>query len=259
VTELRIDPKKVAYVLLWVVMVLSLLNSSLLGLHFYLGDSAPDKLAEYFDFDIEGNIPTLYSAVTVFICSGLLALIARVNWNRPGGKRYYWMGLSVLFLFLALDEGAAIHEELSNFLEQYMQARGALFFLWVIPYGIATALLAIVYFRFVWELPKVTRARFIGAGLLFVGGALGFDMVGAIVAERSGYDTVLYTLLYTIEEMLEMLGIVLFIYALLCHLAEETGGLVLRLSPPGQSVPGFRLFGSRRGGLEPNNRKPGTD
>jgi len=28
-----------------------------------------------------------------------------------------------------------------------------------------------------------------------------------------------------------MLGIVLFVYALLSHLAEETGGVILRLSP----------------------------
>jgi hypothetical protein len=40
-----------------------------------------------------------------------------------------------------------------------------------------------------------------------------------------------YTVLYSIEEMLEMLGIVLFLYALLSNLAEEKGGLVLRLSP----------------------------
>lgn len=38
-----------------------------------------------------------------------------------------------------------------------------------------------------------------------------------------------YTLLYSIEETLEMLGIVLFLYALLSHIEEETGGLVLRL------------------------------
>jgi hypothetical protein len=41
----RIDPKPVAYVLLWIVMLLSLLNTSLLGLHFYVGDSAPDRLS----------------------------------------------------------------------------------------------------------------------------------------------------------------------------------------------------------------------
>jgi hypothetical protein len=231
VTELKIDPRQVAVVLLWIVMVLSLLNGSLLGLHFYLGNSPLDGLVDYFDLDVEGNVPTLYSAVTTLACSALLALITHVNWNRPGGKRYHWLGLAVLFLFLGIDEGAAIHEELSDFLEQYMGAKGPLFFLWVIPYGIATAVLALVYFRFVWGLSKATRRRFIAAGLLFVGGALGFDMLGGMAADRSGYDTVLYTVLYTIEELLEMLGIVLFIYALLSHLAEETGGLVLRLSP----------------------------
>jgi hypothetical protein len=41
--ELRIDPKPVAYLVLWVVMVLWLLNTSLLGLPFYLGDSTPDR------------------------------------------------------------------------------------------------------------------------------------------------------------------------------------------------------------------------
>jgi hypothetical protein len=40
--------------------------------------------------------------------------------------------------------------------------------------------LALLYFLFVWQLPRVTRARFIVAGLLFVGGALGFEMLGAI-------------------------------------------------------------------------------
>jgi len=72
-TELRIDLKPVVYVLLWVVMVLSFLNASLLGLHFYPGDSAPDTLAASFDFEIEGNILTLNSAVAMLICSGLTA------------------------------------------------------------------------------------------------------------------------------------------------------------------------------------------
>src|SRR6185503_12879566 len=117
------------------------------------------------------------------------------------------LGLTVIFFFLGLDEGAAIHEELSDFLEQYMVAEGALYFLWVIPYGIASAVLALLYLRFVWQLPRITRTRFIVAGLLFLGGALGFEMLSAIAAERSGYDSVSYSVLYSIEEMLEMFGI----------------------------------------------------
>ncbi|MGB8326173.1 MAG: hypothetical protein WCE48_01200 [Steroidobacteraceae bacterium] len=231
-TELKIDPKQVAVVLLWIVMVLSFLNGLLLGLQFYLGESALDTLVDFFDLDLEGNIPSLYSAVTTLACSGWLALIARVNWNRSGGQRYHWLGLSVIFVYLGIDEGVAIHEKLSNFMEQYMAAKGFLYFLWVVPYGIATAVLGLVYFKFWWGLPKLTRARFMVAGLLFVGGAVGLDMVGGYLAERYGTHSVLYTLEYSIEELLEMLGILLFNYALLTYLAEETGGVVLRLSPP---------------------------
>ena len=153
-TEIRIEPRRVAAAFLWVVIILSLLNACLLTLNFYTEDSRFEGLLAFFDLDIEGNIPTLYSAVAVLICAGLLALITRINWSRSGGKRYYWLGLTVIFFFLGLDEGAAIHEELSDFLEQYMVAEGALYFLWVIPYGIASAVLALLYLRFVWQLPK---------------------------------------------------------------------------------------------------------
>ena len=49
----------------------------------------------------------------------------------------------------------------------------------------------------------------------------------------NGYSTVIYCLLYSVEEMLEMLGIVLFIYALLTYIAREQGGLVVVLELPG--------------------------
>lgn len=231
-TELKVDPKQVAMVLLWIVMILSLMNGALLALYFYFGESALDDFIEYFDFGIEGNIPTLYSAVALLISSALLALIARLNWQRPGGRRGHWLGLSVIFLFLALDEGTAIHEILSDLLELYIPAEGPLYFLWVIPYGIASLALAVIYMRFVWGLPRPTRLRFILAGSLFLAGALGVEMLGAMAADEGGYDTVLYTVLYSVEELFEMLGIVLFIYALLSYLEQETGGLVIRLSRP---------------------------
>lgn len=163
-TELRIDPQRVALVFLRIVLVLALLNGLLLGLNYYREDSQLEGLLEYFDFDIEGNVPTLYSAFAVGICSGLLALIARIEWHRTGGRRWYWLGLAILFFFLAIDEGTAIHEQLSDVLEEHMAAEGALYFLWVIPYGIATVALGLLYLRFVWQLPGVTRARFIEIG-----------------------------------------------------------------------------------------------
>ncbi len=221
--EVKLNPKRVAMAFLWVAATLAVINSVLLFFYFYLDDDELFGLIDFFDFDIEGNIPTLYSAVAVLFCSALLALVTHVNWHRPDGKRFYWLGLTILFFLLAIDEGTAIHEEVSTLLEDYMEATGPLYFLWVVPYGIATLVLGLAYLKFVWELPKETRARFIMAGLIFLSGALGIEMLGAREADLHGYETVTYCALYTLEEMLEMLGIILFMYALLSHLAGETG------------------------------------
>ena len=227
--EIRVDPKKVAIAFLWVAAILTVINSVMLFLSFYLGDDDLFGLLDFFDLDIEGNVPSLYSAVAVLFCSALLALITHVNWHRPDGRRFYWLGLTILFLFLAVDEGTAIHEQIGTFLERYMEAQGALYFLWVVPYGVLTLVLGLAYSKFVCELPKDTRLRFVTAGVIFLVGALGIEMLGAREADLHGHSTVTYCVLFTIEEMLEMLGIILFIYALLTHLATDTGRISLVL------------------------------
>ncbi len=223
--EIKVDPKQVAIAFLWVAAVLTLINSVLLFFYFYLDDDELFGLIDLFDFAIEGNIPTLYAAVAILFCSALLALITHANWHRPDGRRFYWLGLTILFLFLAIDEGAAIHEAVGSYLERYLSAKGFLYYLWVVPYGIATVVLGLVFLKFVWELPKNTRVRFIVAGVIFLTGVLGIEMLGAREADLHGTETVAYCILYSLEEMLEMLGIILFIYALLSHLAQETGRL----------------------------------
>lgn len=232
--EIKVDPKKVAVAFLWVTATLSVINSVLLFFYFYLDDDELFGLIDFFDLDIEGNIPTLYSAVAMLFCAALLALITRVNWDKPDGKRFHWLGLTVIFILLALDEGTGIHEEVGTFLERWIEAEGFLFFLWVLPYGILTLIFGITYLKFVWSLPKTSRILFISAGTIFVTGALGIELLGAREANLHGYYTVKYSVLYSLEETLEMLGIVLFIYALLSHLALEAGRLSLVLEAPSE-------------------------
>ena len=57
--EIKVDPKQVAIAYLWVAAVLTLINRVLLFFYFYLGDDELFGLIDFFDFDIEGNIPTL--------------------------------------------------------------------------------------------------------------------------------------------------------------------------------------------------------
>ena len=56
------------------------------------------------------------------------------------------------------------------------------------------------------------------AGAVYVGGAIGMEMIGGFYQDVYGYDLT-YVLLQTIEEVGEMLGIVIFIYALCYYLS----------------------------------------
>ena len=230
-------PAKVAGSFLVVSAVLVTINCALLFLYYYLGGHELFGLLDLFDLDIEGNIPTLYSAVAVLFCAALLGLVTVINWHKPDSRRLYWLGLSILFLFLAIDEGAAIHEEIGSWLDNHYDARGVLYFFWVVPYGMAASILALIYLRFLGTLPADTRWRFILAGALYVGGALGVEMLGAREADLHNTNTLVYSFLFTLEETLEMLGIVIFMHALLLYLVHETGRLevVLNLGTVGPS------------------------
>lgn len=223
--DITLQPKKVALAFFWVVMALTLIHSIVLFLYFYLQDEEVFGLVYIFDFDIEGNVPTLYSAVALLFCAALLAIIARSNQKKDGRWRNYWLGLAVVFLFLAVDEGVGLHEYLSDIFEKFMEAEGLLYFLWVVPYGVATAIAGLIYLRFVLNLPKPTRALFVTAGAIFLTGAVGIEMLSAREVDQHSVYTITYCLLYTVEELFEMLGIVLFIYALLSYIAQESGRL----------------------------------
>jgi hypothetical protein len=67
------------------------------------------------------------------------------------------------------------------------------------------------------------------AAVLYIGGAVGFELVGGYYAELHGEKNLTFNLIATVEETLEMTGIVLFNYALLRYMSKGVGELVLRI------------------------------
>ncbi|MCI5143186.1 MAG: hypothetical protein D3909_15955 [Candidatus Electrothrix sp. ATG1] len=88
-----------------------------------------------------------------------------------------------------------------------------------------TAILGLLYFRFLFCLPRKTFVLFICSAVIFLTGAGFFDMLGGKEAELHGYYSITYTVLYTIEEFLEMIGVVLLIYTLLDYIEQQYGHL----------------------------------
>ncbi len=78
-------------------------------------------------------------------------------------------------------------------------------------------------------MPKKTAVLFILIGTVYLTGAIVFDMLGGREAELHGYDSITYCILYTIEEFLEMISVVVLIYALLSYIDRQFGYICITL------------------------------
>lgn len=102
-------------------------------------------------------------------------------------------------------------------------------FTWVIPGMVVVAVLAIYFVRFLWRLPPNTRQAFVVAGTLFVGGAIGVEILGGWYGGLHGMANLTYSLFATVEESMEIVGVIVFIHALLEYLAGHFQEVRLRL------------------------------
>jgi hypothetical protein len=133
-----------------------------------------------------------------------------------------------VFAYVSLDELARLHEGANRFFDQ----GGVLYFGWVIPAAILLLLLGLLYLRFLLALPRPLLRRFLLAAAAYVGGALGVELLLGWWTDRAGDDNFVYALIDWVEESLEMIGVAIFVDALLGHLAGEEGRLGIGLGPP---------------------------
>ncbi len=204
-----------------------LVLASIYGDYLDLHSDANDKLvAAYMDFFYLGheqNLPTLFSTCLLFAAAGLNLLIGVAAGNTIArfGK-WYWYALCGIFMFLGLDESLEIHDRLNHFdlIQSFSGTSDFLFYSWVVPYAIGAVVIGLLFLRFVLQLPVAIRNRFFIAGLIYVGGALGFELAESYVHVHSGSNGVsmLERVLYTVEETMEMAGVILFIHALLDYI-----------------------------------------
>ncbi|MEE8516008.1 MAG: hypothetical protein V3T02_05135, partial [Alphaproteobacteria bacterium] len=104
----------------------------------------------------------------------------------------------------------------------YLYVGGYLYFAWVIPAAIITGLFGLAYTSFLLHLESRFRRLFVASAVLYVGGAIGLELVGGKVVSGGGESSMAYALIATGEETLEISGVILFIYALATMISEKT-------------------------------------
>lgn len=189
-------------------------------------DEYVQRLSGLFYADAEGNFPTFFSVGLLLIAALLLSFITRSEVMRGTSYASHWMTLSIGFFLMATDEAVSVHEKFVRPIKGLLgnvESFGPFYFIWVVPALIMVAVLAVFFVKFLWQLPVGTRASFLGAATLYLGGAIGIEMVEGSFVERVGTENFLFSALTTIEEGLEMAGLIVFIRALFAHISVEYG------------------------------------
>ncbi len=229
--SLEITPKAILAGLSVFIVFLLLANLAMILLTFHFQYDDVHGLTRVFSFSDEKNIPTLFSSFGLIFCAALLGVIA-VRRKKSGSSYLPWSGLAVVFLFLSIDETASLHEKFTIPIREALNTTGLLYFAWVIPYGVALIFFGLLYSRFLIGLPRRTMVLFMISGTIYIAGAMGLEMVGALRAATHG-DDLIYQLIVTCEEFLEMLGIIVFIYSLLAYIVEPLERLKIVLTANG--------------------------
>ena len=174
----------------------------------------------FFDLDEEESLGTWFSTLILFI-AGLFSLFQARFPGTPGDRWHFcWWLLGIGFFVLSLDEVAGFHEFVNTVVEDTH---------WTTYGAILVVLTAAALMPFILSLPPTTRWMFLLSGGIYVGGAIGVEWATIWHQDNDQLDTLGYNLWTAVEEGMEMLGVILYIYALLTHIADNREGARLQL------------------------------
>ncbi len=217
--KLNLSPLQITKIFTSVFVILSILNL-IIQIAKY-GFNYRQDWMYIFNLDKEWNFPTLFTVILLIICSVSLKQITILEKNHQSLFIKYWQILYFIFIFLAFDEALQIHGIFMLYPELGKKLPGIFHFPWVIPYGIAVAIFGLYFAKFTWNLPTKIKRLFLLSAPFYIGGALGIEMLGGLWIRIAGDQrNLVYALIVTTEEMMEIIGLIIFLYSLMIYITK---------------------------------------
>ena len=195
------------------------MNGVIVAVLHQTGQSRATGWLRFFNFDSESNLPTWFSVFLLLTAAWHLWQLSR---HEPP-KRTFWRILAGVFAFLGVDELGQVHEKFNSVGRTWVgyeegAGSGIWHHAWTLPYLLLFAVLGLFLVPQFLRLPRRWLLRFALAAVLFLTGAVLVEMLSGVFLSdnlRTGStkDT-FYYLMTTLEESLEMLGVIYFIYQL---------------------------------------------
>jgi hypothetical protein len=235
-TSLTVSPAGIAKFFGIITALLVCANSAALFADYVTGHNSVliHKLVSFFYVELEVNAPAFFSTILLLSAFFLLSVISISKQKQRSNFRFEWWVLALGFLFMAFDETASIHERLIDPMRSILgkENLGMLYFAWVVPAIALVVCLGFFFLRFLLNLPGRTRLYFVVAAAMYLGGAVGLEMVEGWYSEVNGRENFLYMAMTTLEETLEMAGTIVFIWALLEYISDFYKILEFRFTGP---------------------------
>jgi hypothetical protein len=208
--RVRLSARRLPIALGWIVggLVLAHLGYALYALDgrvvLWSGFSLREKL----------TVPNWYSAFALLLAGGLLVVITARKRAERDRDTLFWFGLATGFAAMSVDRIACIHQLLNTY------SRVS----WEIPGAVLVAIIGVSYIGFLRRLPARTRNRFLIAGTVYVFGVIVLEAIENPYLLGIPVETVADSFIAIPDEGTQMLGVVLFIAALLDYLRGARKG-----------------------------------
>lgn len=227
--QISISPKKIFLLLL--IFVGSITAANIAG-QYYKDFAAPQnpfilKAIEIIDFNSEkDNFVDWYQSSSLLFCAILLTIPAFKLEKVRRNDVHFWKILAWIFLYLSIEEAVNINNQIVFLVDYALNLHSYLYSNWLLTLLILVCLLFSVPLEALFRLPFKIIRLFICAGVIYVFGAVVLDMFGPTYFDLhnnqlTGLQKYVDSMFITTEESFEMIGVAIFIYALLTYLKAE--------------------------------------
>jgi len=193
--------------------------------------STVGAIRRLFNITREDGLASLFSVIQTFVLAAvnwLIYVVVRQRQVRAGARRG-WLVIAVFFTYMAIDDGAAIHERLGTAADTVATGFVSWFpsYTWHLVVLPAFAAMGVFILVFIWrQLPnRENRIRLLAA-IACLGLAVVLDFVEGLddgyrwLSAHTGWPTnAIAHFSKSLEEFLEMLAITLLLVTCLAHLA----------------------------------------
>ncbi|MEO6003362.1 MAG: hypothetical protein ABIZ04_26850 [Opitutus sp.] len=200
-------------------------------LHSFSSYSSLKGTIPLFELGDEANVPTYFSSFFLLIAAVSVAAVASAKSQLRDRNRSAWWGLAAVFFLLSLDETAHVHEWSANVVRPLVGSKGIFSYAWVACGLVFVLGCGVAFARLLFSLPRAVLLQFVFAGVLYLGGALGLEIVEGYYDRLHGHDFG-YGVLVNTEETLEIAGTLLFVHAVLGYLMQTVEGFQLQWTRP---------------------------